>query len=337
MINALPYPVSIHDTTLKIVISNQIFKDFYSLPGDIPETPCHQIIHCQSMPKENCPALKTLQSGKAEKAEIQEPNLKKNLLINTSPLYHQEVILGVIHTVTDITELRASINELTEREATLRRSRDAFFNMLEDINESYNELKSLFMSLVRAMVNALDAKSPWTRGHSERVADYAERIAQEMGLDENKIKCCSLAGLLHDIGKLGTYDYLLNKPDSLTNEEIEIIRKHPLKGAEILQDIKQLKEIIPYIRHHHERIDGKGYPDGLKGEDIPLIARILHVADSFDAMTSCRPYRPTPNIEYAVNAFLTYRGSQFDPQIVTTFLNILKKEKRIGDDIVVEK
>jgi putative nucleotidyltransferase with HDIG domain len=210
--------------------------------------------------------------------------------------------------------------QVAERAA---KSKEAFFNMLEDIRESYKELEELFLNLISTMVNTLDAKSPWTKGHSVRVAKYAEDIAEEMGLSENEMKDIRLAGILHDIGKIGTYDYLLDKPSKLTDEEFAIVKKHPAQGANILQGIKQLKNILPLIRYHHERIDGRGYPDGLNGEQIPLGAKILHVADSFDSMTADRPYRPAPGKEYARSEFEKYSGIQFDAEVVEVFLRIL--------------
>ncbi len=222
--------------------------------------------------------------------------------------------------------LSNALNEAKIQKQTILKSRDAFFNMLEDITESHKELEELFINLVRAMVNALDAKSHWTRGHSERVTSYTEQIAKEMGFDEDEIKNLKLAGLLHDIGKIGTYDHLLDKPDKLTKEEFEVIKRHPVQGVEILKEIKQLKDIVPLIRHHHERLDGKGYPDGLCGEDIPLGSRILHVADSFDSMTADRPYRPTPGVEYAISELKKYAGSQFDPRVVEAFLRVIVRE-----------
>lgn len=277
--------------------------------------------------------------GKPERAEIFSPSGDKSFILTTSPVYEDGEAIGVIHTASDMTDakklwsefmdvsetLGASVNELKKREQSLLKSRDAFLNMLEDISESYRELDDLFMKLVLAMVNALDAKSPWTRGHSERVVSYAERIAVEMGLDKDELRKLRLGGLLHDIGKIGTYDIILDKPDKLTADEYSIVKKHPSGGAEILKDIKQLKDIIPLIKHHHERIDGKGYPDGLKGEEIPILARILHVADSFDSMTADRPYRPSPGTDYAVSELNRCSGTQFDPQVVKAFLTILNK------------
>ena len=177
------------------------------------------------------------------------------------------------------------------------------------------------------MVNTLDAKSPWTKGHSERVAEFSETIARNMGLDDDVTKDIRLAGILHDLGKIGTYDYLLDKPSKLTDEEFIVIKRHPAKGAEILSGIKQLKKVIPLIRHHHERIDGKGYPDGLAGDEIPLGARILHVADSFDSMTADRPYRKSPGTDYAISELMKWSGSQFDSNVVAAFLEIISVHK----------
>lgn len=221
--------------------------------------------------------------------------------------------------------LSNSLEELKKRETSLMKSKEAFLNMLEDVTEAHNDLQELFTGLVNAMVNALDAKSAWTKGHSMRVAMYAREIAGEMGLEEEEIKNIHLAGLLHDIGKLGTYDYLLDKPAKLTDEEYEMVKRHPVQGVTILKDLKQLSHILPLIRHHHERIDGRGYPDGLKGDDIPFGARILHVADTFDAIMADRPYRPSPGIEYAMSELGKYAGVQFDPKVSEVFLGLLSK------------
>ena len=198
---------------------------------------------------------------------------------------------------------------------------------IEELHKAYIELEDLFSGFVRSMVYALDAKSPWTRGHSERVATYAQELAIEIGYNEEAIKELTLAALLHDIGKIGTYDSLLDKVGKLTSEEFEIVKKHPVQGVEILKEIKQLKKILPIIRHHHERIDGRGYPDGITGEKIPLGSRILHIADSFDAMTEDRPYRTAQGLEYAMSELKRCAGSQFDPRLAKVFLRIIETHK----------
>ncbi len=226
-----------------------------------------------------------------------------------------------------ILELEREVAEHKRSQELLQKGKDAFLNMLEDINESYKELEDLFLRLITVMVNTLDAKSPWTKGHSERVAEFSETIARNMGLDDDVTKDIRLAGILHDLGKIGTYDYLLDKPSKLTDEEFIVIKRHPAKGAEILSGIKQLKKVIPLIRHHHERIDGKGYPDRLAGDEIPLGARILHVADSFDSMTADRPYRKSPGTDYAISELMKWSGSQFDSNVVAAFLEIISVHK----------
>jgi putative nucleotidyltransferase with HDIG domain len=205
-------------------------------------------------------------------------------------------------------------------------NKDALSRKLDELYEAYAELEDLFMGFVRSMVHALDTKSKWTRGHSERVAAYAQEIAIEIGLEKEEIKRLTLAALLHDIGKIGTYDTLLDKIGKLSTEEFDIVKKHSVQGVEILKEVKQFKHILPIIRHHHERIDGKGYPDGITGEKIPLGSRILHVADSFDAMTEDRPYRPARSIEYAQEELKRCAGTQFDPQVVEVFLRIIKNQ-----------
>jgi putative nucleotidyltransferase with HDIG domain len=219
----------------------------------------------------------------------------------------------------------SNITEIQNMEKKLTESRSAFFNMLRDLDFSYKELKKLFESLILSFINALDAKSPWTKGHSERVTNYAIATAKEMGLKEKDIETLRTAALLHDIGKIGTYEVILDKPERLSIEELALVKMHPAKGEEILSPISQLKDILPIIRSHHERIDGKGYPDGLKGEEIPLLARIITVADSVDSMISERPYRPKLRIEDALSELKRCSGTQFDPQVVEAFSKAVMK------------
>ncbi len=342
LLDIIPYPAFIVDSEFSIVMSNKAMSTIFEKIDTLKGRKCHQLFHHSESPVENCPMLKTLKSGNREQVEIFIPSLKGIFMVNTYPVVIKENFMGAIHTVVDVTEQKEadenndelieiyaeSINELKTREIKAQKGRDAFLNMLEDINESYKELEDLFLKFILVMVNALDAKSPWTKGHSERVSLYAEQIAKEMLIDKDEIKNIKLAGLLHDIGKIGTYDYLLDKPGKLTKEEFEIVKKHPDQGVDILKDIKQLRYIIPFIKFHHEKIDGNGYPGKLKGTDIPLGARILHVADSFDSMTSDRPYRPAPGIEYATSELQKYQGTQFDREVVKAFFRVLKKTNK---------
>jgi HD-GYP domain-containing protein (c-di-GMP phosphodiesterase class II) len=187
----------------------------------------------------------------------------------------------------------------------------------------YEETRSLFINTVSSLANAIDAKSPWTKGHSERVMRVSERVALELDLPEPMVEQVRLGGLLHDIGKIGIIEALLERPESLSEEEFPPLRLHPEKGVAILAPIEQLQGVLPGVLHHHERYDGLGYPMGLKGEEIPLAARIIAVADSFDAMVADRPYKKGFTIHEAVCELRRCAGSQFDPLIVERFCGYL--------------
>jgi HD-GYP domain-containing protein (c-di-GMP phosphodiesterase class II) len=189
----------------------------------------------------------------------------------------------------------------------------------------FNDLKELFIGSLKALTSSIDAKDPYTRGHSERVAFIshwiAERCAEEQLLNEEQVSKIYLAGLLHDIGKLGISESVLRKEGKLTEQEIDHIRMHPVIGADILCGIKQMRDIVPGVLCHHERTDGKGYPDGLSGGQIPLIGKIIGLADSFDAMTSKRVYRDAMTVEQALAEIAKGLGTQFDEQVGKIFLN----------------
>jgi putative nucleotidyltransferase with HDIG domain len=188
------------------------------------------------------------------------------------------------------------------------------------------DLEEFSIGTIKALAEAIDAKSPWTSGHSDRVTEIALNIGEELNLSEDKLKDLRIAGLLHDIGKIGTDESILNKPGKLTEEELKEIRKHPGKGVEILAHIKQLTHILPVIKGHHEFYDGTGYPEGLKGTEIPLHARILTVADTVDAMGADRPYRNGLPQERIVDELKRYSGTQFDPAVVEAYLETFEEE-----------
>jgi putative nucleotidyltransferase with HDIG domain len=190
--------------------------------------------------------------------------------------------------------------------------------LIEDLDE-------IFIGTVTSLVKAIDAKSDWTRGHSLRVAEYAVRLAEKAGFSHEKTERMRIAAILHDIGKIGTYEAILDKPGKLTQLEISQIRKHPSQGVDILLPLHALHDIIPIIKYHHERYDGEGYPDGLAGEDIPLEARILAIADVYDAMRSDRPYRKGLTFEQAVQELEKGAGKQFDPVLPGRFVDLLQQ------------
>lgn len=182
------------------------------------------------------------------------------------------------------------------------------------------DIRNMFTQTVRALASAIDARDPSTKKHSEHVSGIAVEIGQVMNLSEAQLEQLEWAGLLHDIGKIGIRDDVLLKPERLTREERVLMNEHPAKGEEILKDVDQLANERPLIRHHHEWYNGSGYPDRLIGEEIPLLARVLHVADAFEAMTAARPYRPVPlTPAEALEELHRYSGIQFDPNVVEAF------------------
>jgi HD-GYP domain-containing protein (c-di-GMP phosphodiesterase class II) len=178
---------------------------------------------------------------------------------------------------------------------------------------------------IRAIVTSLEEKDSYTHGHSLRVAEFSLLLARKLNLSENEIQQVELSALLHDIGKIGIPDAVLTKPEKLTASEFSIMRSHPQRSEKILGKIASLHSLIPAIKHHHERYDGLGYPDGLAGTEIPLLARIILIADTFDAITSTRPYRLALNKESAYLELKRCAGSQFDPNLVELFLQIMQK------------
>lgn len=201
-------------------------------------------------------------------------------------------------------------------------------SVLQNFN-FFQEQQKNYLNTIIALANAIDARDPYTYQHSNNVARYAVRLAEEMKLPTQIIEDIRYAALLHDIGKIGIKDEILMKAGSLTDEEYIQIQKHTVKGEEIIRSLPFLQRISGIIRHHHERIDGKGYPDKIKGEDIELGAKILMLADTFDAMTTNRAYRNSLGLEKAKNELIKNKGSQLDSILVDRFLEILKNEPQL--------
>jgi HD-GYP domain-containing protein (c-di-GMP phosphodiesterase class II) len=192
-------------------------------------------------------------------------------------------------------------------------------------NRLFNDLKELFIGSLKALTRSIDAKDRYTRGHSERVAFISKWIAEHLApqaelLDQEQVQKIYLAGLLHDIGKIGIDEKVLCKAGRLTTRERDKLRLHPSIGANILGGIKQMRDIIPGVLYHHEHVDGKGYPNGLKGDQIPLMGKIIGLADSFDAMTSERAYRDALSIEQTLTEIEERLGTQFDEKVGRVFL-----------------
>jgi len=192
----------------------------------------------------------------------------------------------------------------------------------------HQELRRAYVQTVGALAEAVDAKDAYTRGHSERVGVYASKIAREMGFAKEFIERVYIAGLLHDVGKIGIRDAVISKPDRLTPEEYAEMKAHPEIGARILEPVDFLRDVAPCVRHHHEWYDGssRGYPAGLRGDQIPLPSRIILVADTVEAMTSDRPYRSALPLDHVYTELTKYAGSQFDPLVVDACVRILADE-----------
>ena len=189
----------------------------------------------------------------------------------------------------------------------------------------YTELRELFFGSISALSQAIDAKDGFTRGHADRVSRIAGAVAREMGMSEREIEQVELAALLHDIGKIGVEDRILLKPSRLEQDEKLLMQRHSIYGAAILEPSAALRPLVPLVRHHHESYDGSGYPDGLKGDEIPLGSRVIIVADAYEAMTSDRIYRKAPGHDHAMAQLNKYKGIQFDPKVVRALEQLVQK------------
>jgi HD-GYP domain-containing protein (c-di-GMP phosphodiesterase class II) len=188
---------------------------------------------------------------------------------------------------------------------------------IERLKEAAEENRELFIGSIRMLAAAIDEKDPYTRGHSGRVAKYSTLIGQELGLSTEELDKLRISALLHDVGKIGVEDRVLKKPGALTPEEFGLMKQHTVKGANIMRPVSQLKEMLPGIELHHEHMDGRGYPYGLQGQQIPLMARIIGVADTLDAMTTNRPYQTAMDLDFALERIRSLTGSKFDAVVVT--------------------
>ncbi len=216
---------------------------------------------------------------------------------------------------TEIGELAATFNQMT---GELER-------YIADLKRAAEENKALFLGSIQMLAGAVDEKDPYTRGHSDRVTRYSVMLAKEMGFSEEQIEVVRVSAQLHDVGKIGIEDRILKKPGALTPEEYEVMKTHTTRGANILRPVQQLKQMIPGIELHHESLDGRGYPFGLKGDEIPQLARIISVADTFDAMTTNRPYQAARAPEYAVRIITSLAQAKFDPKVVAALTAVFER------------
>jgi HD-GYP domain-containing protein (c-di-GMP phosphodiesterase class II) len=211
---------------------------------------------------------------------------------------------------TELGDLGDSFNLMTDQVETY----------IHDLQQSADENRELFLGTVKGLAAAIDGKDPYTRGHSERVSRMSLAIAQRLELSDEECEKIRISALLHDVGKIAIDDNILKKPAALTDEEYEIMKGHPQKGYKIMSQIRAMKEFLPGMYMHHEMINGQGYPQGLKGDEIPLMAKIVSVADTFDAMTTDRPYQQAMKFEDAIARIQSFVDTRYDATVVAAFV-----------------
>ncbi len=261
------------------------------------------------------------------------PVMEGTVFLKEVEKIHPEIIKILLTGHVDTEIIVSSINECNLFQYILKPFEPADLQVCVDNGiEKYNlsiskmlmlkDLSELFYKTVKSISCALDAKDSYTNGHSLRVTMYSLMLAKELNLDNRTMESIETAGLLHDIGKIGIPQSVLCKNGKLTDEEFAIMKSHPEKGEKIIMNIEKLKMVSNWLKSHHERWDGRGYPQGLAGEDIPLSARIIAIADTYDAMTSTRPYRKALSHEIAISEIQKCAGSQFDPKLAEKFISI---------------
>jgi putative nucleotidyltransferase with HDIG domain len=211
----------------------------------------------------------------------------------------------------------------------LQRQASALRTRSRELMDSYRRLEESSLEAIRSLNATVDAKDPYTAGHSARVQRIAIAVAEELGVPRERLDAVRFGGLFHDIGKIAVPDSILTKPGALDEDEYAVVQRHPADGAEIVSHFSRLHDTVPLIRHHHERWDGQGYPEGLAGEDIPSEACIVGLADAWDAMTTDRPYRPAMTVEEAAAEVRRCRGTQFSPQVVDAFFAALRRQPAV--------
>jgi HD-GYP domain-containing protein (c-di-GMP phosphodiesterase class II) len=220
-----------------------------------------------------------------------------------------------------------SRTEFGELAQTFNTMSDDLEQFVDDLKKAAQENRTLFLNAIQMLAGAVDEKDPYTRGHSDRVTRYSVLIATEMGLKEEDVEKIRVSAQLHDVGKIGIEDRILKKPGALTPEEFEIMKTHTTKGAAILRPVEALRDMLPGIELHHESLDGRGYPYGLKGDQIPLMPRIIMVADTFDAMTTNRPYQAAMDPEYVIRIINSLAATKFDPTVVAAMTKVFETGK----------
>ncbi|OGF52552.1 MAG: hypothetical protein A2044_02340 [Candidatus Firestonebacteria bacterium GWA2_43_8] len=285
-------------------MDGQNLKVFTTSEGEVVET--HQIMF-----------IEDLESSKYEMApQLLAEGIKSLVCI---PLLAKNKVIGIL------TLYFRYKREFSENDRKLMMIFTSHTAIAIENTRLFKNWKEMYINVIKSFATALDEKDNYTKGHSEEVLRYAKDIAIEMGMKESEMELLQYSAILHDIGKIAISDSILKKPAKLTKEEYEIIKKHPVIGSNILGNIEEFKEVAEIVAHHHERYEGGGYPDGLKKDDIPILSRIISVVDSFEAMTSDRPYRKAMSHAEAVKELEINKNTQFDPSIVDVFIKVITK------------
>ena len=277
--------------------------------------------------------VRVCMSGHADRPEILESINRGNVFrFLMKPWDLEEFQRTVVASLeqADLIVERALVDDLmTEENKGLKTEKRSLLNVVTEqsraIYEKNAQLERSIFETVQALVVAIEAKDAYTAGHSELVSRFAVAMGEELGLNDDNLECLRLAGILHDVGKIGVPDSVLLKPGRLTPEEFAVVRAHPVIGERILKDVRFPYDILPIVRLHHERWDGLGYPDKLAGEDIPLLARLTHIVDVYEAITARRVYREPMPIAQVLQVFERGAGTDFDPNMIPVFLSMLER------------
>ena len=245
------------------------------------------------------------------------------------PLIVRKQTIGILYLYNKQTTKISPFAEFTAEELRMISSFSHQVGIAMENHRLYSDIHNIFLDYIKSIAAALDARDAYTHGHSRRVAEFSIGIGKELGLSEGELEFLELSATIHDIGKIGIGESVLNKPGKLTDEEFLIIKSHVVKGSKILEPMSRLRALMPGVRHHHEKYDGTGYPDGLKGDEIHLVARIISIADTYDAMTTSRVYRDGLPKEVAYKEIENGAGTQFDPKLALAFVEFMKNNEEI--------
>ncbi|MGI6778990.1 MAG: HD domain-containing phosphohydrolase [Acetivibrionales bacterium] len=257
----------------------------------------------------------------AKKRDIAEKIGFKEKAMLTIPVKYKDKVIGVLQLIN-----KKGGGAFTADDQELLEGMSSQIAIALENAKLYKGMRDLFIESIKSLANAIDAKDPYTNGHSRRVTEYSVKIGKEMGLDEESLEKLEYMAVLHDVGKIGIKDAVLNKQSRLDDDEFVVMKSHTKVGARILEEMKSLRQLAVGAKYHHEKYDGTGYHDRLKGEEIPLEARIISVADTYDAMTSDRPYRKGLGHKTAMDEINKCSGTQFDPEVVRCFNIIMNEE-----------